>query len=56
MTDVLAEPVKEGARALIPMRRFGQPQEIAAVVSFLAGPDGSYVTGQVICVDGGMVM
>jgi 3-oxoacyl-[acyl-carrier protein] reductase len=56
MTDVLAEPVKEGARALIPMKRFGQPQEIASVVSFLAGPDGSYITGQVICVDGGMVM
>jgi 3-oxoacyl-[acyl-carrier protein] reductase len=56
MTDVLAEPVKEGARALIPMRRFGSPREIAAAVSFLAGPDGSYITGQVICVDGGMVM
>jgi 3-oxoacyl-[acyl-carrier protein] reductase len=56
MTDVLAEPVKDGAKALIPMRRFGSPQEIASTVSFLAGPDSSYITGQVICVDGGMVM
>ena len=56
MTDILAEPIKEGARAMIPMRRFGSPQEIASVVSFFAGPDGSYITGQVICVDGGMVM
>ena len=56
MTDVLNDQIKEGVKNFIPLKRFGTPQEIAAVVSFLAGPDSSYVTGQVICVDGGMVM
>jgi 3-oxoacyl-[acyl-carrier protein] reductase len=56
MTEVLNEQIKEGAKALIPLRRFGQPQEIAAMVSFLASPDAGYITGQVLCVDGGMVM
>jgi 3-oxoacyl-[acyl-carrier protein] reductase len=56
MTDVLNDQIKETAKSHIPLRRFGQPEEIAAVVSFLAGPDATYVTGQVICVDGGMLM
>jgi 3-oxoacyl-[acyl-carrier protein] reductase len=56
MTDVLNDTIKEKVKEVIPLRRFGQPQEIAGVVSFLAGPDSSYVTGQVIVVDGGMVM
>ena len=56
MTDVLNDKIKETVKQFIPLKRFGEPKEIAAVVGFLASPASGYVTGQVICVDGGMVM
>ena len=56
MTKVLSDTVKEGINAQIPLKRMGTPNEVAKVVKFLASEDSSYVTGQVINIDGGMVM
>lgn len=56
MTDKLADNVKEGALASIPMKKFGTVQDVANVVKFLCSEDSAYITGQVIAVDGGMVM
>lgn len=56
MTGKLSESVVEEYLKAIPAGRFGQAEEVAKAVSFLAGPDSDYITGQVICVDGGMAM
>ena len=56
MTSVLSDAVKENINSQIPLNRMGSPKEIAKVVKFLASEDSSYITGQVIQVDGGMLM
>ena len=56
MTDVLKEEVKEEIAKNIPLKRIGKPEDVANVVKFLASEDSSYITGQVINIDGGMLM
>jgi 3-oxoacyl-[acyl-carrier protein] reductase len=56
MTDVLPEAVKTGVVGQIPMAKFGEPDDIAAAVAFLASSEAKYITGQCLTVDGGMVM
>lgn len=56
MTDVLKEEVKEEIAKNIPLNRMGTVQDVANVVKFLTSDDSSYITGQVIHVDGGMLM
>ena len=56
MTDVLSDAVKQAMVAQIPLKKFGTTQDVAKTVAFLASDDASYITGQVISVDGGMHM
>ena len=55
MTDVLPDDVKKSYMDMIPLKRFGTAEDIAKAVAWLAGDDASYVTGQIISVNGGML-
>jgi 3-oxoacyl-[acyl-carrier protein] reductase len=54
MTSVLSEKIKTEVKEFVPVRRLGDPEDIADLVAYLASPSASYITGQVIAVDGGM--
>lgn len=56
MTAPLSESIKAQALTMIPLKSFGQPEDIAHAVSFLASPKAQYITGQTIVVDGGLTM
>lgn len=56
MTEVLGDKLKDEAKKGIPLRRLGTPEDVAEVVAFLSSDSSNYITGQVINVDGGMVM
>lgn len=57
-TDMTANAPEKKSKRLerVPMRRFGTPREVAEVIAFLVSEDGAYITGQVLCIDGGMRM
>jgi len=54
MTDTLGEGLQTEVLRAIPLGRLGKPEDIAQVVRFLVSPEASYITGQTLCVDGGM--
>lgn len=56
MTEVLSENIKKHSLNMIPLKRFGKPEDIANVVGFLCSEKADYITGQIINVDGGMLM
>lgn len=56
MTAVLPEQAREAMLATIPMAKLGQPEDVAAAVAFFASDEAAYITGQVLCVDGGMAV
>ncbi len=54
MTEAVRNKAGDVLKKMVPMRRLGQPDDVARVVVFLAGPDAAYITGQVLTVDGGL--
>ena len=56
MTENMPQAAKDGALGQIPLGRMGKPEDIAETVAFLASEKAAYITGQVICVDGGMAI
>ena len=56
MTDALTEQQKDSILSIVPLKRYGKPEDVANVAAFLASEESRYLTGQVICVDGGMNM
>jgi 3-oxoacyl-[acyl-carrier protein] reductase len=56
MTAILPDAVKQGAMEVIPVKRFGNVEDVARAVAFFASDDAGYITGQVLGVDGGMAM
>ena len=56
MTSVLSDEIRKNILGRIPLGSLGQPDDIASAVAFLASAEAKYITGQVLCVDGGMVM
>ena len=56
MTDAMTDAAIEAAKALIPAKRMGSPEDVAEVIAFLASEQSGYITGQTVCVDVGMCM
>ncbi len=56
MTTVLSEEIRQGILQKVPLGKLGEPADIAGAVAYLASPEAKYITGQVLTVDGGMVM